>query len=317
MNGLMRCCGPPRPGRVWVLCSLLLLAPLNLTASNPLSAQNETIVSPVRITVFTYDPQGQLVLAPEPQRRELVAFHYGQDLPLNVLRPDPETSAEDYLATLDSGGAGEVRGDQSPPSPPHVYDVDRWTEDQGLPATKVWAICQTRDGWLWVGTAGGLARFDGVRFTPVELPGQAPPGTGSPPSIRCLFEDDDGRLWVGTRDGLFCWFRGRFLDLALGDALTGIQVNGLGRRREGGVWIATDEGVGYSEGTGFHPLSALPSQISLSLLETEAGRLWVGTEDGIRELDTHQGIETRRFLSRAQLAGIPNKVTGLLLDRQR
>jgi polysaccharide pyruvyl transferase WcaK-like protein len=39
-----------------------------------------------------------------------------------------------------------------------------WTTDEGLPDSSVLSITQTRDGYLWIGTRGGLARFDGVRF---------------------------------------------------------------------------------------------------------------------------------------------------------
>jgi hypothetical protein len=42
---------------------------------------------------------------------------------------------------------------------------DRWTTEQGLPQNTVISIVQTRDGYIWLGTFGGLVRFDGVKFT--------------------------------------------------------------------------------------------------------------------------------------------------------
>ena len=45
------------------------------------------------------------------------------------------------------------------------YRLDHWTTDDGLPQNTVRAIVQTRDGYLWLTTFDGLARFDGVRFT--------------------------------------------------------------------------------------------------------------------------------------------------------
>lgn len=45
------------------------------------------------------------------------------------------------------------------------YRFDVWTAESGLPLNTVRAILQSRDGYLWVGTLDGLARFDGVRFT--------------------------------------------------------------------------------------------------------------------------------------------------------
>ncbi|MFN2239797.1 MAG: two-component regulator propeller domain-containing protein, partial [Thermoanaerobaculia bacterium] len=48
------------------------------------------------------------------------------------------------------------------------YRIDGWQTEQGLPLNTVHTFLQTRDGYLWVGTGGGLARFDGVRFTTFE-----------------------------------------------------------------------------------------------------------------------------------------------------
>src|SRR5215472_1745890 len=45
------------------------------------------------------------------------------------------------------------------------YHIDSWTTDNGLPHNAVRDILQTRDGYLWLTTADGLVRFDGVRFT--------------------------------------------------------------------------------------------------------------------------------------------------------
>ena len=51
------------------------------------------------------------------------------------------------------------------------YRVRVWQTDDGLPQNSVHAIAQSEDGYLWVGTHEGLARFDGVRFTPVAEAG--------------------------------------------------------------------------------------------------------------------------------------------------
>jgi len=86
----------------------------------------------------------------------------------------------------------------------HNFIRDSWSTEQGLPNIAVLAIAQDAEGYIWVGTPNGLARFDGVRFTHYlaattpGLPGDV---------VKALQLDADGRLWIGTRKGL-AWYRG-------------------------------------------------------------------------------------------------------------
>src|SRR5262245_4841033 len=83
---------------------------------------------------------------------------------------------------------------------PH-YNVRVWQIDDGLPQNTVWAITQTKDGYLWVGTQQGLARFDGIRFTSVDNPAAADLKHGY---ITALCTGRDGSLWIGcSGSGLF------------------------------------------------------------------------------------------------------------------
>ena len=69
---------------------------------------------------------------------------------------------------------------------------------EGLPQSSVISIVQSHEGYLWLGTLGGLARFDGTRFTDF---GEADlPGLNSS-RIVCLFADSRSNLWVGTEGG--------------------------------------------------------------------------------------------------------------------
>src|ERR1041384_5676070 len=75
-----------------------------------------------------------------------------------------------------------------------LFTIHASTVDDGLPQNRVSALAQTPDGYLWVGTWFGLARFDGVRFTPFnhyntqELESDA---------INALAVGPDGALWIG------------------------------------------------------------------------------------------------------------------------
>src|SRR5262245_7301042 len=60
------------------------------------------------------------------------------------------------------------------------------------------AVTQTADGYIWIATVDGLARFDGVKFSPWS----PPPGESLPTRIGALLGARDGSLWIGTSAGL-------------------------------------------------------------------------------------------------------------------
>lgn len=86
--------------------------------------------------------------------------------------------------------------------------------EEGLPQASVNTILRTRDGFLWLGTFGGLVRFDGREFRTFR---SADDGEG-PASRRVLslFEDERRRLWIGTEDaGINVYENGRFRHLPI------------------------------------------------------------------------------------------------------
>jgi signal transduction histidine kinase/ligand-binding sensor domain-containing protein len=88
------------------------------------------------------------------------------------------------------------------------YLIDVWSTEKGLPNNSVTSIAQTPDGYLWVGTYNGLARFDGARF--VTFDPENSPGLLNA-RIRKLYVDAQGVLWVNTYDGsLSSWRDGAF-----------------------------------------------------------------------------------------------------------
>ena len=119
------------------------------------------------------------------------------------------------------------------------YRLDRWQTEDGLPGNEVTALLQTRDGYLWVGTSAGLARFDGARFTRF---GEREGVRSS--SILCLFEDRAGMLWVGTDGGgLLRFDNGRFQSLTQREGLWSDVVMALAQDAEDRLWIGTYAGL--------------------------------------------------------------------------
>ena len=89
--------------------------------------------------------------------------------------------------------AEQTEGENDP------YVATIYNERNGLPTGEANAILQTSDGYIWVGSYGGLIRYDGSNFRNYSTEGKLPSA-----SVRSLFEDSNGRLWIGTNDaGVF------------------------------------------------------------------------------------------------------------------
>ena len=98
---------------------------------------------------------------------------------------------------------------QGPAPPPagSEYLVDVWDTDRGLPSYSALSFAQTPDGYLWVGTYAGLARFDGVQFKVIDASNT--PGFPGVTAFR-LYVDRRGWLWVSTEGGMACLRQGHW-----------------------------------------------------------------------------------------------------------
>ena len=95
------------------------------------------------------------------------------------------------------------------------YLVSVWSRDDRLPSSSVTAIAQTPNGYLWIGTYNGLARYDGARFVTFD-PNNTPALQRA--RVRRLFVDGNGRLWINTYDGSLTMYQnGKFTLEWLGD----------------------------------------------------------------------------------------------------
>lgn len=113
-----------------------------------------------------------------------------------------------------------------------------WHIQDGLPEEPVQAIRQTSDGFLWIGTAGGLVRFDGYRFTRSLQPWHNTSLTDD--STFCILTASDGSLWIGTEgEGLLHFQSGVFRTYTTPDGLTDGFVRSVVEDSQKRIWVGT------------------------------------------------------------------------------
>jgi diguanylate cyclase (GGDEF)-like protein len=174
-----------------------------------------------------------------------------------------------------------------------------------VPAHLVTALAEDADGFLWIGTQGGLVRFDGTGFRVFASTEDETSLGGS--YVRCLLPARDGRLWVGTFGGGLSVFDPaeekfrRFRhDPADPGSLGSDRVEGLAEDRDGSVWAATAEGLeridprsGAIEHFRHDPADAgsLADDRLRAVLVDREGVLWVGGRDGLQRRPPGRSFE--------------------------
>lgn len=192
------------------------------------------------------------------------------------------------------------------------YVLDRWQTESGLPDNSVWAMLQTRDGYMWIGTSSGLVRFDGEHFTVFNSANT--PALGND-EVRSLLQTRDGSLWIGTYGGGLTRMRhGRFATYGKQQGLPSGVVYNLIEDREGNLWIATPSGLcELRDGklTTYTVRDGLAGNVVYSVLQDRAGDIWAGTYgSGVSRL--HDG----RFTTYAKRNGLgANVVLSIMQDK--
>jgi signal transduction histidine kinase/ligand-binding sensor domain-containing protein len=237
---------------------------------------------------------------------------------------------------------------REPSGPDTQHILEKWTTENGLPQNSINDILQTRDGYLWLATHGGLVRFDGARFVVFD---RSIEGIKSQ-RIKALCEDSKGTLWAGSEEGMLIRYRdGKFTTYKIEERLSGEEVFRIEEDDEGNLWI-TGRGVlikfdgkqfihykhekfepdidgypagrrvsWYQDSSGLHCLIkgrdetySLPSQLQkakvVGVSLDRKGNLWIQTKGaGVVKLTNGQ---SRLYTTRE---GLPsNDVAGLFLE---
>jgi ligand-binding sensor domain-containing protein len=156
-----------------------------------------------------------------------------------------------------------------------------WTTRDGAPAD-IFALAQTADGFLWLGSSTGLFRFDGVRFELFEPPAdQAMPSA----NVAALLALRDGGLWVGYRfGGASLIQRGVVRSYGAGDGLPSGTVLALAEDSDGTIWVGATGGLARLDQGRWHmvgPDEGFSGTGVSWILADRRRRLWVSAADGV------------------------------------
>ena len=188
---------------------------------------------------------------------------------------------------------------------PSQYVLEQWTGENRFPGGAVNDITQTADGYLWIGTARGLLRFDGFSFTPVSLASIA--NASNVPILQVL-TDAGGTLWVRPQGADLVRKNGRNFE---GIRNGPVAITALAKGNRGGVLISGNLMSDIVQGT-FRFLDdhlqelGPPSPPLISLAETADGRIWLGTlGDGLFSLSDRRSTRAS--------TGLPDRKINCLL----
>jgi signal transduction histidine kinase/ligand-binding sensor domain-containing protein len=115
-----------------------------------------------------------------------------------------------------------------------------WLSEDGLPQNSVHQVLQTKDGFLWIVTEGGIARFDGFDF---RIFSKGTDSAFASDDICCLTEDASGTLWTGASDRLLRFDGNRFRPFAAMDDLHSGNITELLPERDGSLLVLTSHGL--------------------------------------------------------------------------
>src|SRR5579872_568764 len=188
------------------------------------------------------------------------------------------------LLTLAAAAFAQILSAAAMPPPSYVSRI--WRTQDGLPENRIRAIAQTPDGYLWIGTSGGLARFDGVRFV-VYARFNTPGMTAD--DISALAVAPDGSLWAATDGGgLLHYTNGHIRSVGPNQGLANEFVRAVRVDSRGTVWAATNRGLFRSAGEKFERMDEqlhLPNISFFALYERSDSKMFAGGPAGLFSIE--------------------------------
>lgn len=221
-------------------------------------------------------------------------------------------------------------------SHPTDLTVTNLSPRNGLPSLHVVAVIQDKQGFIWIGTPDGLTRYDGnsmktfrtIPYDSTSLPGNL---------VYALHADRNGTIWVGTGYGLSAFdpgteaFRSFRHIPGENSGLSHELVTTIIDDRSGMLWVAAGSPAVAHEAGGLHRLdpagpswtryshnpaspTSIRSNAIRALAEDRDGSLWIGSTDGLDQLDPSTGLAVRHRLTSRSDRGESEPVEAILID---
>jgi signal transduction histidine kinase/ligand-binding sensor domain-containing protein len=176
------------------------------------------------------------------------------------------------------------------------YQKQEWQVEDGLPQSELRAITQVPGGRLLIATYGGVASFDGLRFSPIRVDAKDP--AASEP-VNSLLLSRSGDLWIGTDDrGIIRQTAGTAVNVSEQAGFYQERIRGLFEDAAGTIWAATHDGIeritvhGATQSVELlDQLGPVSGDITTPFAEDGRGGIFVLTSDGVFHL-TSGGVHT-------------------------
>lgn len=136
----------------------------------------------------------------------------------------------------------------------------------GLPQSQIACFAQDGEGYVWVGTWGGLARYNGTEFVSFNQGPDLPSDR-----IQELLADSSGTVWIATAQGLSSW-RDHALRRTEDPLVSEVRCRALALDKDGVLWVGTDKGVVFKRGNEFRRLGGWPGDGESALYDVLAGQ---------------------------------------------
>jgi signal transduction histidine kinase/ligand-binding sensor domain-containing protein len=190
------------------------------------------------------------------------------------------------------------------------YRYDIWTAEEGLPQNIIRGVCQTPDGYLWIATLDGLARFDGVRFTVFNK-------SNSPSIISSRFgsmvQGAHGDLWLYSEGvGITRYHEGSFHSYGAAEGLPDNTARGVAADDSGNVWVLSSQSIlQWNESQGrFVDITPNDLKMPYTSFRWESTGFWGWDQRGLHSF--HNG----RFVTYPLPSSLPGRaIWSAALDR--